>query len=149
MRRLILTILMLCPFSGHCQWMTVATYNQTVTVPAGMLVRWGSVTDNLWINKQYLLSTTFTTGGGQFPISPDPTAKSTTFVLQAYQVPLAQAITVVGKSMSVPAAIVTAAKPPPTSPLATSVSGNTTFSVNMTVKPGTNQITVGSTCGFQ
>lgn len=147
MRRLIL-FLLLSPLARG-QWMQVAGYGQTVTVPAGMLIRWGSPTDNLWINKQYLQSTTFTTGGGQFPTSPDPTAKSTTFVLQAYQVPLTQAITVAGVSTAVPAAAVTAAKPPPTSPIATSVAGNTTFSVNMTVKPGTNQITPGSTCGFQ
>jgi hypothetical protein len=141
--------ILLCPFSGQAQWMTVATNAQTVTVPAGMLIRYGSVADNLWINKQYLQSTTFSVGGGQFPVSPDPSAKSTTFVLQAYQVPLAQAITVAGQSMSVPAATVTAAKPPPATPTATSVAGNKTFTVNMTVTPETNQITPGSTCGFQ
>jgi len=144
----LIVVVLLCPFSGQCQWMTVANYGQVVTVPAGMLLRYGSATDNLWVMKTtpFLQNTTFTVGGGEFPVSPDPTAASNTFVLQAYQIPLAQAITVDGTSMAVPAATLAAAK---TGTTATSVAGNTTFTVNMTVTPGTNQIAPNSTCGFK
>lgn len=90
--------------AAQAQWVTVAAPGQIVTIPIGTYVRWGSVADNLFILKPYITTQTYRVGGGQFPTSPDPKANPSTFVLQVYQQPVAQTVTVSGKAVVVPAA---------------------------------------------
>lgn len=99
------------------QWVTVGNYGQgPVTVPAGMWIRYGSVKDNAFVIKWYNNGKSgFNIDFHEYTTNPDPTADQTTFVIQAYVLPLAQTLTVAGATVTVPAY-----GAPPTTPTTTS-----------------------------
>lgn len=102
---LALLFVLLCPFSGHAQWQTVAGFGQKVVVPNGMLIRYGSAQDNKFTTPKIFSALSFTVNSAVFPTNPDPTAVQGTFVLQAYQLPIAQTLTVAGAAVSVSTAV--------------------------------------------
>lgn len=93
-------LLLLCPFA-HAQWQTVAAFGTKVVVPNGMLIRYGSAQDNKFTTPKIFSALSFTVNSAVFPTNPDPTAVQGTFVLQAYQLPIAQTLTVAGAAVSV------------------------------------------------
>jgi hypothetical protein len=142
-----LMIVLSCPLA-RAQWMTIATNGQSVSVSTGLLVRYGSVTDNLWTYKQYLTPKTYTVGGGEFPVSPDPNAPKSTLVLQAYQLPIAQTVTVSGQTTAIP--VNTAAPNGPTpaaqpgTPAYCNTGRATTATPSITINAKTQTITSAS-----
>ena len=143
-RKLLLLALVSAP--AYAQWMTVAKFGQTVTVSPGSLIRYGSPIDNMWDNyKLYLSGKTYTVGGGEFPTNPDPQAVDTTFVLQVYQIPVAQTITVAGSAIPIPAMDATqTAVPQPGTPAYCNSGKAMTAAVNVVISAATGTITSGS-----
>lgn len=111
MKRLLLIILVLgiC-ISSHSQtatptvWLTIATAGQTVYIPSGSTVRYGSVADNLYDIKAYPTAKQIVVGSAEYTINPDPKANASTFVLQVEQTTLDQPGFIVnGNKVDVPA----------------------------------------------
>lgn len=98
-----LFMLLLAAPMAHAQWVTVAAANQTVTTiaPNTTWVRYGSMADNKWFIKAYSSPKTFVVGPKEYTTNPDPTADASTFILQVYQQPAAQTITVAGAPVSI------------------------------------------------
>jgi hypothetical protein len=140
---LALAILLFCPFSGQAQWQTVATNGQSVKVPIGMVLRYGSPVDNMWSTpKLYTQNSSFSIGSGQFPVNPDPNAKVSTLVIQAYQLPIPQTITVAGNAVTVTTPVPT---PAVAGTAAYCPTGKAkTANINITVTPETGLIAAGS-----
>lgn len=145
-RYLLLLLLALCPVA-RAQWTTVATYKQPVIVTVGTLFRWGSATDNLWspykMASQPTLS--FTVGGGEFPVNPDPQQPISALVLQVYQIPIAQNITVAGTVVPIPAMDATkSVTPQPGTPDYCNSGKAMVAAVNVVISAATGTITSGS-----
>lgn len=145
MKKLFLFALLM-PIPAHAQWMTVATYGQKVVVPVAMLVRWGSTTDNLWSPyKQYLTGKTYIVGGGEFPVDPDPQVAISSLVLQVYQIPIAQVLTVGGGTINIPAMDATQnITPQPGTPAYCNSGSAKTAEVNVVISAATGTITSGT-----
>lgn len=148
MKKLFLFALLSLPVAAHAQWQTVATYGQSVTIPVGVLVRWGSTTDNLWAPyKQYLTGKTYSVGGGEFPTNPDPQVPANTLVLQVYQIPIQQTIRVAGATINIPASDVSTGiggAPQPGTPAYCNTGLAKTAQANIVVSASTGTITSGN-----
>jgi hypothetical protein len=147
---LALLIVISCPIA-RAQWMTIATNGQKVTVNVGTLVRYGNVADDLWVVKPFTSTQAFVVGSGEFPTSPDPKQPSTSFVLQVYQLPIAQSVTVAGQVTAIPTNTAIGSGPSPAAQPGTAAYCNSgkaktvTYSSTATVATGLIS-SAGATC---
>jgi hypothetical protein len=138
-------LLFMFPVFSHAQWLTIATAGQKVSIPVGMVIRYGNPNDNAWDTaKLYTNAKTYTVGGGEFPTNPDPGANPSLFVLQAWETPLPQLVVVNSSSVTVPVSTGTAIPTPTPGTYAWCQSGSAkTFNLS-----GTATIASGALTSF-
>lgn len=119
MRKIIFVLLMALAPALHAQYTPVATYGQVpIIITPGTYLRYGPA-NGPWFVKYYSAAKTITSWTAEFTTNPVPGGNVNTYVLSAFQLPLAsngsaQTITVAGTKITIPVAGNTV---PPVNPL--------------------------------